>query len=250
MVKSIKRQINPVTVIIIIFEIVFTLFVIFTIRGLFSQDKRVPNIGIENYSVLPELSIIGKDNGGIVSELDDEKRAVMENVLYEEILFNNRGNIYNSGAKIREGFAHYTYISELGIYVLNYIVDIESLQQSYRVVYRWADKYPNENIPQNVTAVAFCLNDEELIYGDFECRDQYSDDVVVYDLLQNKTFNNSVLNLSGDVYNGEPLIINIYVNSNEESDEEIAVDEISSYLASVGFDLADFNYEVGTYFVY
>lgn len=248
-----KKQIKPVVLVIMIFEIVFVVFVVLTIRNLMQKNAEVPNISIDNYSVIPELLVVGEKNSGATFELDETKKSVIESVLYDEILFNSVGNIYNGGAKIRDGSAYNVYINELNIYVLNFIVDIEDLEQSYRVVYRWTDKYPNENIPQNVPGLAFCLDKDELIYGDFGCKDGYNGhgaDTVVYDLLKNKTFTNAVLSLSGDVYNGEPLMINIYVDSDDDSVRADATEEISSYLDSVGFDLEDFDYEISTNFVY
>ncbi len=248
-----KKQIKPVVAVIVIFEIIFVVFVVLTIRNLMQKNVEVPNISIDNYSAIPELSVVGGDNSGVAFELDETKKSVIESVLYDEILFNSVGNIYNGGAKIRAGSAYNMYISELDVYMLNFIVDIEDLRQSYRVVYRWTDKYPNENIPQNVPGLAFCLDEDELIYGDFGCKDGYNGygaDTVVYDLLKNKTFTNAVLSLSGDVYNGEPLMINIYVDSDNDSVRADATEEISSYLDSVGFDLEDFDYKISTNFVY
>ena len=248
-----KKQIKPAVVAIAIFEIIFVIFVVLTIRNLMQKNVEVPNISIDNYSAIPELSVVGGDNSGVAFELDETKKSVIESVLYDEILFNSVGNIYNGGAKIRAGSAYNVYISELDVYVLNFIVDIEDLRQSYRVVYRWADKYPNENIPQNLPGLAFCPDEDELIYGDFGCKDKYDGygaGTVVYDLLQNKTFNNAVLSLSGDVYNGKPLMINIYIDSDNDSVAAVAVGEISSYLAGIGFELEDFNYEVDANFVY
>ena len=248
-----KKQIKPVAAVIVIFEIIFVVFVVLTIRNLMQKNVEVPNISIDNYSAIPELSVVGGDNSGVAFELDETKKSVVESVLYDEILFNSVGNIYNGGAKIRVGSAYNVYISELDVYMLNFIVDIEGLGQSYRVVYRWTDKYPNENIPQNVPGLAFCLDEDELIYGDFGCKDKYDGygaDTVAYGLLQNKTFGNAVLSLSGDVYNGEPLMINVYVDSNDDSVVATAIEEISSYLASTGFDLEDFDYEVSVNFVY
>ena len=245
-----KFQLAPITAIFILFEIIFIVFIIITIRNLSKGEIEVPKMGINNYSVIPEGVIVGKTENGLNFELDEVKKSIIENTLYEEILLNNTNNVGNNDAKIREGSIHNVYISELDVYLLNFIVDVNNLKQSYRVVYRWSDSNPNENIPQNVPAIAFCLDDNELIYEDFDCKDKYSEDTVVYDLLQNKTFHKSVLSLSGDVYNGEPLNIIIYADSDEEFVKEAAVEEISSYLSKVGFDLNHFEYKVTTNFVY
>jgi len=253
MERTEKKQIKFGAVVVVVFEIVFAIFVVLTVRNSMKDDIEVANVRIENFSAIPELSVVDGDNSGAVFDLDETKKSVIGGVLYDEILLNNVGSINNSDARIREGSAYNVYLSDLDVYVLNFIVDIDSLQQSYRVVYRWTNRYPNDNIPQNVPALAFCVNEDELLYEDFECRDGYNgygEDVVVYNLLQNKAFNNFTISLYGDVYNGEPLTITINTDSDENSVKNAAVGEVSSYLSSIGFDLNDFDYTVGARFVY
>lgn len=248
------HKIKMPLVISVVLEFVFVIFIVISVISLSKQNSiEVAKLKIDNYSVIPEGKVLGEiGNIDVDFELDETKKSVIEGTLYDELLFNNVGNIYNV-VKIREGSVYYSYISDLNVYILNFIVDVEDLGQSYHLAYRWSGENSKKYFSTNVPALAFCLDSEDLIYGDFECKDAYNgrgSDIVVHDLLQDKTFENSVVNLAGDVYNGERLIIHIYTNSDEESIEETAVDEVSSYLSNVGFDLEDFEYSVGTNFAY
>lgn len=240
-------------IVAIVFEVVFVVFVIITVVGILKKnDVEVAKLKIENYSAIPEGRVIGSKNNGVSVnfELNETKKSMIESTLYDEVLLNNNGGIYNS-VKIREGSAYYVYISELDVYLLNFLIDIDELKQSYRLIYRWADRYPNENIAQNVSVLSYCPDEDELINGDFKCKDAYNgrgNDIVVHDILLNKTFSNFAVGVSGDVYNGEPLSISINTYSDDETTKESAIEEVSSYLSSVGFDLNDFDYTVGIRF--
>ena len=248
-----KYKINPIVLVAIVFEFIFVVFVIITISNFLKQETEVVKMGINNFSIISDGSVVGEigSNKKLNFNIDDVKKSVIEGTLYDEVSFNNVGDIYRSNAKIRDGSVYYAYISELEIYFLNFIVDIEGLQQSYHIVYRWSEKSPNENVPADFPIIAFCPRDDELIYGDFDCRDSYDgygNDIAVHDLLFNKTFENSALGIYGDVYNGEPLRISINTYSDDEVARGSAVEEVSSYLSSVGFDLNDFDYTVGVRF--
>lgn len=254
MVEKAKKINTPILVGLVLFEIVFVFFLIMTIRQFFKRDTEVVKAGISNYSVLLEEGTVGEDGKNLKLGLDETQKSIIEGVLYDEISLNHIGNVGNQNAKIRDdNSVYYVYIKDLNIYFINFIVDIEDLRQSYRVVYRWSDDPQNENIPQNVPALAFCLEENELKYGDFKCKDKYGGygkDIVVHDLLKNKIFSNAILDLKGNVYNEEPLDIHIYVDSNKNFEQEVAIGEISSYLSGVGFNLEDFKFIVNTNFVY
>lgn len=245
-------QINPIIAIAVFLQILFIIFIIVTINGVLNSQDDVAKIDIGNYSSISDGVII--DNSDDINvetdfKLDDTKKSVIGGLIYQIALLNNVDNISNNKAAIRADSVHYEYIEDLKIYFLNFIVDLEDLGQSYRIVYRWADEYPNENVPTNEPAMAFCLHKDELIYENFNCKDSYNnygESLVVYDLLRYKDFSNFTVGLSGDIYKGEALNIHINTISNEESFVSSAISEVSEYLSSLGFNLNDFEYSAGT----
>ena len=245
-------QINPIIAIAVFLQISFIIFIIVTINGVLNSQDDVAKIDIGNYSSISDSVII--DNSDDINvetdfKLDDTKKSVIGGLIYQIALLNNVDNISNNKAAIRADSVHYEYIEDLKIYFLNFIVDLEDLGQSYRIVYRWSDEYPNENVPTNEPAMAFCLHEDELIYENFNCKDSYNnygESLVVYDLLRYKDFSNFTVGLSGDIYKGEALNIHINTISNEESFVSSAISEVSEYLSSLGFNLNDFEYSAGT----
>lgn len=247
-------QINPIIAIAVFLQILFIIFIIVTINGVLNSQDDVAKIDIGNYSSISDGVII--DNSDDINvetnyKLDDTKKSVIGGLIYQIALLNNVDNISNNKATIRADSVHYKYIEDLKIYFLNFIVDLEDLGQSYRIVYRWADEYPNENVPTNEPAMAFCVHEDELIYGDFNCKDDYNghgEDLVVYLLLKNKKFSDFYINLTGDVLKGGTLE-NIYISPiiNNEASRNEAENVLRKWLADLGIDLNNFNYEISTY---
>jgi len=76
---------------------------------------------------------------------------------------------------VREGSFSQKYDEDRSIHTVEFIVDIESLKQSYRASYQWSDENRySEHIDEWGTAVR-CLPVDELIYGDFDCRDLFTE---------------------------------------------------------------------------
>lgn len=245
-------KISPGVAIAIGFQLLFLIFAGITIGSILSQKNEVAQIGVQGYSEHPEqnnenekIKVVNMD-----SSLDGSKKTAINGVLYKIASLNNDVGISNRDGKIREGSAYSVYIEDLDLHFLNFIVDIEDLAQSYRIVYRWADKYPNKNVPTDDPVMAFCLDKDELIYGDFDCKDNYGGrgkDLVVYGVLRYKLFNNYTVGLLSDVLGGEALKFRINTSSDSSDAKEDATNAVSSYLASLGFDINDFDYVVGKY---
>ena len=246
-------QISPAIVVVALLQLVFIIFVVITINNILNHGVEAPRIKISNYSAIPSGELVGKNgivpnNRGIKFSIDDTDKKTIESTIYGVASLNNKENIANSGAKIREDSAHYEYIEELNAYFLNFIVDIEDLGQSYRFVWLFGDDSLKDKNPKVVRLMAFCPKKDEMIYGDFDCKDEYDgrgDDIVVYDLIQDHLFNNFTTKLSG-ADNGGSLKIEIQLSPWEETPEEVAVQELSEYLSIFGFNLDDFDYEIIT----
>ena len=178
------RQPNHLLAIFIFLQIVFLILVGVVIYN-FNQPKvEVPKKGISNFDAIPSGEVISynedtkANNSRINFNLGDDKKSVIEGELYRTIALNLPESTADYGGKIREGSARQYYFKDQDFYFVNFIVDFEDIGQSYRVIHRWTENYPNQNVPPNNGYMVFCLPKSELIYGEFNCQDQHEDYVL------------------------------------------------------------------------
>lgn len=239
-------KINPIMAIAILFELIFIVFVIITINSIFSHDQKMPEIKIDNYSVASDnkITVNGKNY-----EITDDHKAVLGTALYNLVKLNNSDNVDTSGAKIREDSVKSIYREDNDTYYMYFIVDIEDLGQSYRVAYRQKNEESVTNDTLNESPfLAFCPKETDLIYGEFECIDEYKgmgETRLVYDMISGKPFSNFTVGMLGDVANNGQLSLLINTKTDSESDKNAAVKELSDYLSSLGINLEDYEYSVG-----
>lgn len=235
------KKTNHIIAIAIIAQIVFLVFAIITLKNLLSTDSEVAKIGINNYSSVPNLSAFN---------LDDTKKSVIEGSLNQIVALNTTGSVSKYNAKIREGSAYSLYVKDIDIHYLNLIIDLDDLKQSYRLIYRYADSYPNPSAPENDPAIFFCLDESELIYGEFNCSDNYPKNIkdrVLYEMVKRKTFSNFTVGLLGDVYKNETLSFHLNTINDDRATLNSAISELSNYLSSLGFNLNDYEYSASSY---
>lgn len=250
-----RIKIDPVKVFVVVIQLAFIILMTIVVRDWFKKKDEIATVEINNYSEIPSGELIGpvSINYGYADlksgfELDDTKKSVLEGALYDVASMNNTSEIPANGARIRENSVSYAYIEDLDVYLLNFLVDIDELKQSYRLVYRWTNRYPNSSVPSNGPAMAFCPYREELIYDDFECKDLYNNrgnDRVVYDLLKNKSFNDFGIEFVGNVLEGDPLNMEIYIVGLGPADDSArarTIDTLGSWLNKIGFSLEKFTY--------
>ena len=236
-----EKKINPIIITVIIFQLIFTILGIVTLNDLLSNKSEVAKIGIENYSSVPNLSAFG---------LDDTKKSVIEGSLSRIVALNTTESVPKYNAKVREGSAYSLYAKDIDIHYLNLIIDRDDLKQSYRLIYRYADSYPNPSAPENDPAIFFCLDESELIYGDFNCSDNYPKNIkdrILYEMVKRKTFSNFTVGLLGDVYKNETLSFHLNTINDNQSIIDSATSELSSYLSSLGFSLNNYAYSASSY---
>ena len=242
-------RINPAIAIAAVLQLIFIVFAGVTIHNLLNSNTGAPEIKISNYSAIPDGKIISNEPSsirGIDFTLDDTAKHTIGSTIYNAVLINDKGSVSNHGAKIREGSARHAYIEDLSAYFLNFIVDIEDLGQSYHFTWLGDSSFSGQNLPEVTFLMAFCPREDELVYGNFDCKDEYDGqglDIVVYNLLRYKMFSDFTVGLS-NVYDGEPLVIGINVSSDDESAKAAAVQEVSDYLSDLGFSLDGFEYSV------
>ncbi len=98
--------------------------------------------------------------------------------LYKQIKRNSSQEIANNSIKdiiVRDESFIQTYDQERKAHLVEMIVDIESLKQSYLVNYEWHDKGVKDDGLGQYGVLVSCLPVDQLIYGDFECQDLGSD---------------------------------------------------------------------------
>lgn len=103
-----------------------------------------------------------------IAELTEVENARISEAL-DEILQYNLEDINAldlSSALIREDT--YTENSTDGVYQAIFTIDLPNIMQSYRINYYYLTPYQEQFF--NRTTIASCLPEEELIYGDFDCK--------------------------------------------------------------------------------
>lgn len=108
----------------------------------------------------------------------DSLRQIKHN-LYEIIMRNYKEDIRSNSIKdilVRDGSFTQTYDEKSDTHFVSFIADIASIKQSYDVRYQWTSKPEEEqNGEGQYGTVVSCLPLDQLLYGDFNCRDLFSD---------------------------------------------------------------------------
>lgn len=108
-----------------------------------------------------------------VKNLSGETREAIESTLYNTVEKNvDTTTIEPSKIKdayIRDNSNKQEYNAQSTVYSGTFIVDMESIKQSYRVTYKYSHRNTADTggTPISIT----CLAPNELIYGDFNCQD-------------------------------------------------------------------------------
>lgn len=243
-------RINPIIVVAVLLQLGFLIFAGITIGNILNRNSGTPKITIDNFNIISDSETI--KTGGITSNtqeqnfsLSDIDKKTIESNIYDIVSINNKGDIANNGAKIREGSVRRAYIEDLNAHFINFIVDIENLKQSYRFAWLWGGNSSKQQEPIVTFLMTFCLKDDEMIYGDFNCKDNYNGhglDIAAYNLIRRHVFDNFSTKLN-DVLQEKQLRITIQLFPGEEITEETATQELSNYLSELGFNLDDFKYD-------
>lgn len=76
---------------------------------------------------------------------------------------------------VRDNSFSQAHDKDKGLHSVNFIVDIASLNQSYRVSYQWVDRADQERSKDEWGTAVRCLSDgDQKIYPDFQCKDMFS----------------------------------------------------------------------------
>lgn len=164
--KKFKINLNPLTIGGIVMGVVILILVVVTLVNVFRKNPYGPETRIDNlsqsYNNLPQNQ---KDM--IFAQL---YQAIAENVGDGE-------EVPSKGALIRDGTAKYDYNENTRVYDGDFIVDIASVKQSYRVQFEWS---PNKNSQElgGYPVMILCVPKDLQIYeSSGSCRDYSSGSV-------------------------------------------------------------------------
>lgn len=156
---------KKVRIIVFLFFLISLLIVCISYYFISSKNQYGESLTISNLSDY----INGKPS-------DSQTIERIENFLYKTVKYNVKKLEDNSikDIIIRDDSFSQKHDKEHDVYTVNFIVDIKSLSQSYKVSYQWQTKNKtkfNPYIDQYGTQV-ICLPIDQLIFGDFNCRDE------------------------------------------------------------------------------
>lgn len=165
-----RINISPIA----IFFIVLQVIVMIVIASILININQGEEIGEDEISRQPKLSIEGLDR--VSPQLSESSISDIEKSLISITRFNNQdvGMIDDVGAIRPESLRTYYFgDQELGFF--SAVIDIPSLKQSYQVFHDYTEKKGNLFYNQYFATVSSCNSGiVEDIYPDFECKDLHS----------------------------------------------------------------------------
>ena len=240
-------KINPIIIIAIVLELLFIILVIATLNSILNSEQDTPKIAIDNYSQV-ENSI--ELEGNISNNL---KKDILGRAIYRTVSMNYSGNLKNSGAKIREGSMRSLYLNDYDFQYMNFLIDLPDIQQTYRVIYRQGGSKTPEGLLSidEYNAIVLCPREEDLIYEAFDCEDGFGStaiDSILKTLIRYSEFEGFAVNPVIDMKTGNIDTIEIVMESDDEKQQEAAVNQVKEFLESVGMNPDDYTYTVGQEF--
>ena len=210
------------------------------IIGIFMNTQKPDRLS-ESYKSQPKLKIdkIAKE----LKDLPENERAIIEQELTRAISLNaNEVNLNNTVAEIREGYIKRSY-SHQNLTFYNIIVDIPSLEQSYRIYHEYSSDVTNKFFTYDKTTIVTCVTDEKSQKYKFDCNSRYEtseDERILRKYLNFESFGTFSASL-GD--NNSILITPIAQNANA-GDEEQFIKRVKEAVNSLGFNSESYTYNV------
>ena len=191
-----------------------------------------------------------------INNMPGSVRDATESYLYNVVVMNvdesvNASKI--SDAKIREDSNTQDY--SRNVYTGSYIVDIESIKQSYGVTYTYSQ---DESELGGNPIVVSCLPKEDLIYGEFKCTDIVSkQEAPNQDIMRYLPYENFSYKITPDATQGDTLVLVVKfdipqsdLKGNAASRAEVIAmykKEVTDWILSKGVDpdkyILQYNYD-------
>lgn len=229
-------RITPAWIVFIILEMIFLIFAFITIKSLTTDGDEKISVRIEQgFDQMDEFDLGQKDR--IRQEVYDLISLNFKNI--DSIPLKN-------GAIIRDNEVKKMYLKNAKINLVSFVIDIESLGQSYQVVYFWSnDKqnafmYSYDGMLQKV----FCVEDNKRIYDDFECKD-YSKgrggEEFVRALLPLQKFQYAFVR-SEDNIDIQGRDVRFELMSMDKDAARLAIEEMKDFIESLGLDAEKYTF--------
>jgi len=142
-------------------------------------------------------------------------------------------------ALVRDGTFSQTYNDKVDVYTVKFIVDIASLKQSYDVSYQWVESGDSyQKLDEYGTGVR-CLPKDKLKFGDFNCKDMFTQLQPTEPLLQHLPYTTPNIDVVLDPRAEKTLSVTIQTSAaDERTDPDAAIalykSQVNSWLRSVG----------------
>lgn len=227
---------NPILLGVFIFiQITFVILLAILIN-------RFANTETFEESNLP-ISNLEKD----LQDLPENSVSTIQVALYDAVAENHGtlSDIEKNDAKVRDGTMVNLYFERQNMHYINFIVDIPSVQQSYQIFNEWSDNPVNKYYMTNKVTMAMCLPEDEIIYQNFSCEDNFDhkgQNIITAEFLKYFSFEYFTPTLK----NSDPSIININpVNANVDDDsKQLFIQETKDAISSLGISPEVFQYHI------
>lgn len=158
-----KKDVNPLILIGIGFALLVIIVLIITFKNLFRKNPYGEEIRIDNFSQY-------------YSDVPGDEQDKIFHELYETVSENTHDieKMPSSGALVRDGTTNYEYDRDAYVHYGNFVVDIESLKQSYQVQFNWSNK---ENSINGYSVIVGCVSASQQIYPFDNCEDMFTNNV-------------------------------------------------------------------------
>lgn len=177
--NSQKAKLKPIHLIIIAFIVIVFIFTIISLETIFHRNPFGDEIKIDNFSKYYK------------STPQETRESIFASLFKTAELNNSEGKkIPNSGAIIRPDSAKSNYNESTDIHSGNFIVDLEFIQQSFKVYMEWSKNSDNPNL-SGYSVTILCLTGQNSAYNSTKCTDMFTDNTdnkiaasypIIYDL--------------------------------------------------------------------
>lgn len=159
-----SKTISPIHIVITLGVILFVSIVIISLVNIFRRNPYGPETKISNFS-------------SYYNKTPTNTRDLTFNSLYNIISDNlpENSNVPTSGAKIRKGTNTSEYNPTTNINYYTFMVDIESIKQSYYVQISWTNKTNDDTNLGGYPVLILCPKPDQLIYEPFNCIDSQTE---------------------------------------------------------------------------
>lgn len=153
------RQNIAFVAILAVLQLIIIIMVAFIINRINSDSNAVPYLTISSVT-------------DVIKGLPSSSVDSIQSALYDAVRQNGVSESNNSEARIRDNSLINKYFERQNINYINFVVDFPNEKQSYQIFHEWSNDNKNEHILVNGATKIMCLPPDQLIYGEFNCKDE------------------------------------------------------------------------------